>query len=99
MASTTLDTCVAEKAADVYRKATHVADEARLLTNRASDAVGDGVHAASRAINRGMERAADLKDTTVYRVKRNPLRAIGLAFGVGVLLGTAVGALGLRRRS
>jgi len=61
-------------------------------------AVEDGGYAAKRAINRGIENAADLRDTAVYRVKRNPLQAIGLAFGVGVLLGAVVGWIGRRQR-
>ena len=98
MKSTIVDTCMGDKAADVYRKATHLADEARLLTNLATDAVENGVHTAKRALNRGIENAGDLRDTAVYRVKRNPLKAVGLAFGAGLLLGAVVGAVSLRQR-
>lgn len=98
MATATIDTCIGDKAADMYRKATHLAGEARELTNLASDTVEDGVHAARRAINRGIENAAELRETAVYRVKRNPLKAVGLAFGAGVLLGAVIGVFGRRRR-
>jgi ElaB/YqjD/DUF883 family membrane-anchored ribosome-binding protein len=80
MASATVDTGLGAKATDVYRKATHLADEAR------------------DAINRGIANAEDFRDTAVYRVKRNPLKAVGLAFGAGLLLGAVFGALGRRRR-
>ncbi|MGB7220193.1 MAG: hypothetical protein WBD07_15450 [Vicinamibacterales bacterium] len=97
MATATVDTCIGEKAADVYRKATHLAGEARELTNLATDAVGDGVHAARRAVHRGIENAAELRETTLYRVKRNPVKALGVAFAAGVFLGAVVGAFGRRR--
>ena len=81
MATTTIDTCLGDKATDVYRKATHLADEAR------------------DAINHGIANAVDLRDTAAYRVKRNPLKAVGFAFGAGVFLGAVAGAIGWRRRA
>jgi ElaB/YqjD/DUF883 family membrane-anchored ribosome-binding protein len=98
MASTLVDTCIGDTAADVYQKATHLADEARAFTNLAGEAVETGVHAAKRAFNRSVESAGDLRDRAVYRVKRNPIKAVGLAFGAGLLLGAVVGAFGGRRR-
>lgn len=74
-------------------------DEARSLKSRASDVVEDGVHAAKRAmtsVTRGVEELADLKDEAVHRVERQPLRALGLAVGVGLVLGLAVVWIGRR---
>jgi ElaB/YqjD/DUF883 family membrane-anchored ribosome-binding protein len=66
---------------------------------RATDAVEEGVRAAKRAFKtakRGLETAADLRDEAAYRVKREPFKAIGLAFGTGLLLGVAASWVGRR---
>jgi ElaB/YqjD/DUF883 family membrane-anchored ribosome-binding protein len=76
-------------------------DDTICLGEKAADAyrqVTHAVHEAKHAIRDGIENAADLRDTAVYRVKRNPLKAIGLAFGVGLVLGAVVGSLGGRQR-
>jgi ElaB/YqjD/DUF883 family membrane-anchored ribosome-binding protein len=90
---------VRDRVIDACRQAAHFSPEARLLKSLAADAVDDGVHAAKRAITslkRGVEELADLKDEAVDRVKRQPLRAVGIALGVGLVLGLAVGWIGRR---
>jgi ElaB/YqjD/DUF883 family membrane-anchored ribosome-binding protein len=85
-----------DRAADALRHATHMSHEARLLKSMASDAVEDGVYAARRAVKnvqRRLHDAGDLRDTAVYKVKRNPLGALGVAFGAGLLFGTVAGWL------
>lgn len=60
------------------------------VRDMATDAVEEGVRAAKRAFKtakRGIESAADLRDEAAYRVKREPFKAVGLAFGAGLLLG------------
>ena len=96
---TTRNASVRDRAIDACRQATHLSHEARLLKSLASDAVEDGVHAAKRAITsvkRGVEKLADLKDEAVHRVKRQPLRALSIALGVGLVAGVAVGWIGRR---
>ena len=96
---TTRNASVRDRAIDACRQATHLSHEARLLKSLASDAVEDGVHAAKRAITsvkRGVEELADLKDEAVHRVKRQHLRALSIALGVGLVVGVAVGWIGRR---
>jgi ElaB/YqjD/DUF883 family membrane-anchored ribosome-binding protein len=94
MATTTLDPPLASETAgtgarvmNAVRQAAHAAHEAKMFTSLASDAVDDGVHAAKRAVTRGVRDLADARDTAEYRIKRAPFAAVGLAFGAGVLLG------------
>ena len=96
---------VTDWAIDACRRAAHLSHEARLLKSLAADAVDDGVHAARRAIRsvrRDVEELGDLKDEAVHRVKRQPIRAVSVAVGVGLVLGLAIGwigrGLGPRRR-
>lgn len=79
---------VRDCAADAVRQAEHVAHEARRLKAVASEAVEDGVRATKRVITHGLD---DLRDSAAYRIKRAPLVTVGLAFGVGILLGAVAG--------
>jgi ElaB/YqjD/DUF883 family membrane-anchored ribosome-binding protein len=90
---------IRERAVDAARQVAHVSHEAQLLKSLAADAVEDGVHAAKRAIKsvqRRVEGLGDLKDDAAYRVKRQPFKAVGIAVGVGLVLGVAVGWIGAR---
>ncbi len=80
-----------EFAADAVRQAEHVAREASRLRAVATEAVEDGVRATKRAITHGLHDLGDLHDSAAYRIKRAPLMMVGLAFGVGILLGVVVG--------
>ena len=69
------------------------------IKHLAADAVEDGVRAARRAVKtakRGLEYASDLRDEAAYRVKREPFKAVGLAFGAGLLMGVVGGWVGRR---
>ena len=85
-----------ERLSDAAHRLSHVSHEAQLFKSLASDAVDDGVHAAKRAIKSAQHRAEDLKDEATYRVKRQPLKAVGIAVGAGFMLGMAVGWIGSR---
>ena len=90
---------VPDRAIDACRQAAHLSHEARLLKSLATDAIDDGVHAAKRAIKsvrRSVEELGDLKEEAAHRVKRQPLKAVGVALGVGLVLGLAVGWIGWR---
>ena len=90
---------IRERAVDAARQMAHLSHEAQLLKSLAADAVEDGVHAAKRTIKsvqRRVEELGDLKDEAAYRVKRQPFKAVGIAVGVGLVLGVAVGWIGAR---
>ena len=84
---------------DACRQGASLSHEARFLKSLAVDAVEDGVHATRRAIaslKRRIEELSDFKDEAVHRVKRQPLRAVGIALGSGLVLGLAAGWIGRR---
>jgi ElaB/YqjD/DUF883 family membrane-anchored ribosome-binding protein len=91
---------VADRIADAVRHAAHFSHEARLVTSMARDAGEEGVHAAKRAIKharrRGVEALEDLKEEAAHYVKRQPFKALGLAFGVGLQLGLLMAWVGGR---
>jgi ElaB/YqjD/DUF883 family membrane-anchored ribosome-binding protein len=63
----------------------------------ARDAGEDGVHAVKRAVRRarrGVEALEDFRDEAAHYVKRQPLKAVGIAAGVGLLAGVVVGWIG-----
>src|SRR5450755_4425330 len=80
-----------ERAADTMRQAMHCTHEARLLKTLAADAVEDGLHVAHRTIKHARQTALDARDELMYRVKREPGKAIAVVFGVGALLGLGIG--------
>jgi hypothetical protein len=88
------DTTIRDRASDAVRQVAHVAHEARLLKTLATDAVEDGVHAAKRAITRGMHDLDELRESAAHRVQRAPLLTVSLAVAGGILLGVALGWLG-----
>jgi ElaB/YqjD/DUF883 family membrane-anchored ribosome-binding protein len=84
---------VADRIVDAARHAAHISHEARLVKSLACDAIEDGAHEAKRAVKksvqRGIERLEDIKDESVHYVKRQPLKAIAMAAGVGLMVGMA----------
>ena len=88
-----------DRVVDACRQSAHLSHEARLLKSLAVDAVEDGVYATKRAmtsLKRSVEELADFKDEAVHRVKRQPLRTMGIALGSGLVLGLAAGWIGRR---
>lgn len=84
---------VADRIVDAVRHAAHISHEARLVKSVACDAIEDGTHEARRAVKksvqRGIDRLEDIKDESVHYVKRQPLKAIAMAAGVGLMVGVA----------
>jgi ElaB/YqjD/DUF883 family membrane-anchored ribosome-binding protein len=76
---------------DAYRQAGHLSHEARLLKRVAEDTIEDGLYAAKRAAKAIGRRVEGLSDEAAYRVKQQPLQAVGVAVGVGVVFGLAMG--------
>src|SRR5512132_884519 len=61
-----------------------------------SEALEDGKVETRRALKRSRRAAEDLIDETTLRIRRAPLRSVGIALGAGALLGALV-ALRFRR--
>jgi ElaB/YqjD/DUF883 family membrane-anchored ribosome-binding protein len=83
-----------DRVIDAYRQTAHLSHEVRLLKSVAEDAIKDGVHAAKRAlksVQRSVEHLEDMRDEAVHRVKRQPIGAVGIALGIGLVVGYAVG--------
>lgn len=99
----TAESTLRERAADTLRQAAHFSHEARLLKTLAIDAVEDTMHAAQRKIKHARQTALDARDELAYRVKREPLKAVAVGFGVGAALGLVLGLacrrVGARRPS
>ena len=87
----TMTTTVRDRVVDAADRVAHVAQDARRLETLASDAAEDGVHAAKRAITRGVHQVEDLRDEAAYRVKKAPLLSIALAAGAATLVGLVFG--------
>jgi len=88
---------VKDRIVDAARRVAHVSHEVRLAKSVARDTIEDGVYAAKRAlkrVQRGVETMEDVKDETARYVKRQPFVAVGIAAGVGVLVGACVGWFG-----
>jgi ElaB/YqjD/DUF883 family membrane-anchored ribosome-binding protein len=80
-----------ERVVDACRQAGHLSHEARLMKTVAEDALEDGVYAAKRAVKSIGRQVETLGEEAAYRVKRQPLQAVGIAAGVGLVFGVAVG--------
>jgi ElaB/YqjD/DUF883 family membrane-anchored ribosome-binding protein len=84
---------VADRIVDAVQHAAHVSHEARRVKSLAYDAIEDGAHEAKRAVKksvqRGIETLEDIKDEGVHYVKRQPLKAIAMAAGIGLMVGMA----------
>ena len=75
-------------------KARHVGErwmeaggEVSRLKTEASQAVEDGVVAARRLARRSRYAAEDLVDDAAHRVKRDPLRSVGMGLAIGFGMG------------
>src|SRR5690349_15009215 len=85
---------ITDRVADAVRHAAHLSHEARLVTSIVKDAGEESVHAAKRIfkrVRRSTEVLEDLRDDAAHYVKHQPFKAVGIAVGVGLLLGVAAG--------
>jgi ElaB/YqjD/DUF883 family membrane-anchored ribosome-binding protein len=57
------------------------------LKTTASHAVEDAVSEAKRFAKRSRHAAEDLMEDAAYRVKRDPLRSVGLGLAIGLGMG------------
>jgi len=77
-------------------------DEARRQVSKVrsivSEAVGDSIRSAGRAIKHGRLAAEDLIDEAEHTVKQQPLGSVGVAFASGMLAGALITWIGFSRR-
>ncbi|HEX5084330.1 MAG TPA: hypothetical protein VFY40_19980 [Blastocatellia bacterium] len=89
--------------AEILEKTMEVRDqlgsEVKRMKEAVADAVEDGLGAARRAVKQGRRAAEDLVDEAECRIKRRPLNALGVSFGIGLGLGAAIGVLLARNGS
>ena len=52
-----------------------------------AEKIEDGMNTARRAVKQGYRAAEDFAGDTTHRIKRDPLRAVGLCFVAGVAAG------------
>ena len=71
-------------------------NDLKTSTDTLSETWEDGRAAAERFIDETRDRIEDFVHQTTRRVKRNPMAAVGLAFGVGALLGVVLSRNGRR---
>lgn len=62
-----------------------------------SDAVEDGVQSALRAVKQGRDVAEDTIHDARHAIKRNPFQAAGILFAAGVVIGSLVTLVSIRR--
>lgn len=84
---------VSKTAREAQEQLTHLAKEAADRKAAIGEAIGDGMNTARRAVKHGYRATEDFVDDTTYRIKRDPLRAVGLSFVAGIALGMALGWL------
>jgi len=82
---------------------TPVQDAPSLLRTLAADAVENGVQTvvrrATKSARRAIETLEDSKDDAVHYIKHQPLKTVGLAAGLGLVVGVALGWLAARSGS
>ena len=75
------------KAMHVGERLVEVGGEAARLKTTASHAVEDAVSEAKRFAKRSRHAAEDLMEDAAHRVKRDPLRSVGLGLAIGLGMG------------
>jgi ElaB/YqjD/DUF883 family membrane-anchored ribosome-binding protein len=69
------------------------------LKAKASHVIEDGVVDAKRMIKKGRYAAEDLVDDTAHYIKKDPLRSVGVTFGIGFGAGVMFGLLLARKNN
>jgi ElaB/YqjD/DUF883 family membrane-anchored ribosome-binding protein len=72
---------------EAEQRLAHFGKEAVRMKAAMAEKVEDGMNTARRAVKQGYRAAEDLADDTTHRIKRDPLRAVGLCFVAGVAAG------------
>ena len=79
-----------ERATEVWRRASKVTEDVGALKTAAQDVLEEGKEVAARSVESMRRTARDLRhmpNDVAYRVRQEPLRAVGLAIGFGLIVG------------
>lgn len=74
-----------------------ISREVSRIKSIVTDAVEDGVQSALRAVKQGRDAAEDVVHDARHAIKRNPLQAAGILFAAGVLIGSVITLMTVRR--
>jgi ElaB/YqjD/DUF883 family membrane-anchored ribosome-binding protein len=85
-------------ATDRERSAEPLLRKAERLKAALSDTVDEQMHVARRAARRTQHAAEDLADDLRLRTRREPLKSLGMALGIGALIGLMFGWRSRSRR-
>lgn len=85
---------VADRVADAGET---IVEDAKVLKAKAAELLDEGKLAARKSLARRVRELEDFRDETALKVRKAPFTAVGITFGVGLLLGVALGWLGRRR--
>jgi len=72
---------------DAEQRLTHFGKEAVRMKATITERIEDSMKTAGRAVKHGYRTAEDFAADATYRIKRDPLRALGLCFAAGVAAG------------
>jgi ElaB/YqjD/DUF883 family membrane-anchored ribosome-binding protein len=88
---------VSKTARQAQEQLTHLAKQTADRKVAMAEAMGDRMNTARRAVKHGYRATEDFVDDTTHRIKRDPLRAVGLSLVSGMALGMTLGWLVLHR--
>ena len=88
---TTMDRGILRKAVGAAGQAAKMAVKVEGLKGTASHLYEDTLVDARRMAKKGRHAAEDFVDDTSYRIKKQPLRSVGITFGIGLGLGMLTG--------
>lgn len=74
-----------------------ILNDANRIRSIVTDAVEDGVQQAIRAVNKGRDVAEDAINDTRHAIKKNPLQAAGIFLAAGVVIGSLITLITVRR--
>jgi len=74
-------------ARDAQQRLAHFAKEAVQMKPSIAERIEDSMKTARRAVKHGYHAAEDFVDDTTHRMKRDPLRVLGICFAAGVAAG------------
>jgi len=78
---------MSKAARDAEQQLTHFGKGAVRMKTSIAERIGDDITKARRTVKHGYRAAEDFVDDTTHRIKRDPLRAVGLCFVAGIAAG------------